>query len=176
MEHKCQNMDCGKPAPMACPTCIKIGREPSFFCSQECFKSFFPVHKLLHVKKEDQSSNQNQKKDNFRYTGPLRPGNVAPRRQVPDHIKKPDYAKSGIPSEEMQQKNDKHIPSNDEEDIKKLRECAIIARKALDVGHRKVAPGVTTDEIDVAVHDFIISQNAYPSPLNYHGFPKSLCT
>lgn len=56
MEQKCQNMDCQKSAPMACPTCIKIGREPSFFCGQECFKSLWPVHKLLHVKKEDKSS------------------------------------------------------------------------------------------------------------------------
>jgi len=36
--------------------------------------------------------------------------------------------------------------------------------------------GITTDEINNAVHDFIIENNAYPSPLNYHGFPKSICT
>ena len=37
-------------------------------------------------------------------------------------------------------------------------------------------PGVTTDEIDRAVHNFIIENGGYPSPLNYHGFPKSICT
>jgi len=36
--------------------------------------------------------------------------------------------------------------------------------------------GITTEEIDKAVHDFIISQDAYPSPLNYYGFPRSCCT
>ena len=50
------------------------------------------------------------------------------------------------------------------------------ARKALDIGHKAVKPGVTTDEIDKIVHEFIISQGGYPSPLNYRGFPKSLCT
>lgn len=39
-----------------------------------------------------------------------------------------------------------------------------------------VKPGVTTEEIDKAVHDFIISQDAYPSPLNYYSFPRSCCT
>lgn len=37
-------------------------------------------------------------------------------------------------------------------------------------------PGVTTDAIDEAVHNFIIENDAYPSPLNYHKFRKSLCT
>ncbi len=39
-----------------------------------------------------------------------------------------------------------------------------------------VKPGVTTEEIDKAVHEFIISQDAYPSPLNYYSFPRSCCT
>ena len=37
-------------------------------------------------------------------------------------------------------------------------------------------PGVTTDFIDEKVHDMVISNGAYPSPLNYRGFPKSICT
>jgi methionyl aminopeptidase len=37
-------------------------------------------------------------------------------------------------------------------------------------------PGVTTDEIDRVVHDACIERNCYPSPLNYRGFPKSVCT
>lgn len=35
---------------------------------------------------------------------------------------------------------------------------------------------MTTDEIDVFVHELTIKNNAYPSPLNYKGFPKSVCT
>lgn len=39
-----------------------------------------------------------------------------------------------------------------------------------------VKPGITTDEIDQAVHDMIVAAGAYPSPLNYGKFPKSVCT
>lgn len=39
-----------------------------------------------------------------------------------------------------------------------------------------VKPGVTTEEIDKAVHEYIIGQRAYPSPLNYYNFPRSCCT
>ena len=39
-----------------------------------------------------------------------------------------------------------------------------------------VRPGITTDEIDVYVHQLTIDADAYPSPLNYGHFPKSVCT
>lgn len=35
---------------------------------------------------------------------------------------------------------------------------------------------MTTDEIDKLIHELCIANNAYPSPLNYRGFPKSVCT
>ncbi|KAI4490915.1 hypothetical protein M0802_010589 [Mischocyttarus mexicanus] len=41
---------------------------------------------------------------------------------------------------------------------------------------RTLQPGVTTDQLDEAIHDMIINNGAYPSPLNYKGFPKSICT
>ena len=37
-------------------------------------------------------------------------------------------------------------------------------------------PGITTDELDVFVHELCIERDAYPSPLNYNGYPKSVCT
>ena len=49
-------------------------------------------------------------------------------------------------------------------------------RKTLDYAHSLIKPGVTTDEVDRKTHQFVIEQGGYPSPLNYHGFPKSLCT
>lgn len=52
----------------------------------------------------------------------------------------------------------------------------MLARKALDLGHSVIKPGVTTDYIDEVVHNFIIENGAYPSPYNYYKFPKSLCT
>jgi methionyl aminopeptidase len=46
----------------------------------------------------------------------------------------------------------------------------------LDAAARAVRPGVTTDSIDEVAHAEAVSRGAYPSPLNYHGFPKSCCT
>jgi methionyl aminopeptidase len=43
-------------------------------------------------------------------------------------------------------------------------------------GAAVIAPGVTTDEIDGVVHDYIVANDAYPSTLGYRGFPKSCCT
>ncbi|GMI26076.1 hypothetical protein TrCOL_g12159 [Triparma columacea] len=51
-----------------------------------------------------------------------------------------------------------------------------LARQCLEVGGAAIKPGVTTEEIDRIVHQECLSNGAYPSPLNYHGFPKSCCT
>lgn len=48
----CSTPGCGKNAELKCPICEKLDLDPQFFCSQECFKSFFPIHKLMHQKKE----------------------------------------------------------------------------------------------------------------------------
>ena len=50
------------------------------------------------------------------------------------------------------------------------------AREVLDTVGRAVAPGVTTDALDDIAHAATVARGAYPSPLNYHGFPKSICT
>lgn len=57
-----------------------------------------------------------------------------------------------------------------------MRAAGRLAAEAMAVGAALVAPGVTTDEIDRAVHEFVVAAGAYPSPLGYKGFPKSLCT
>jgi len=64
----------------------------------------------------------------------------------------------------------------DEDMILKIREACKIGRDALDAGHRIIAPGTTTEQIDQVVHDYIIGQGAYPSPLGYYNFPRSCCT
>jgi len=46
----------------------------------------------------------------------------------------------------------------------------------LDTAASHIRPGITTDELDEIVHNATIERNAYPSPLNYRGFPKSVCT
>eukprot|EP00828_Plagiopyla_frontata_P010630 TRINITY_DN156_c0_g1_i6.p1 TRINITY_DN156_c0_g1~~TRINITY_DN156_c0_g1_i6.p1 ORF type:complete len:256 (-),score=49.59 TRINITY_DN156_c0_g1_i6:81-848(-) len=60
--------------------------------------------------------------------------------------------------------------------INTMREVAILGRKVLDYAHSLIKPGRTTDDIDLLTHQFIIDNDAYPSPLNYYKFPKSLCT
>lgn len=59
--------------------------------------------------------------------------------------------------------------------IKKMREAGRLSALALKVGGEAVVPGVTTAEIDKAIHDFIVSQGATPSFLNLYGFPASAC-
>jgi methionyl aminopeptidase len=51
-----------------------------------------------------------------------------------------------------------------------------LGRLTLDYVHKAVEVGVTTEEIDRICHEFIISNDAYPSPLNYNKFPRSICT
>ncbi|CAF1558059.1 unnamed protein product, partial [Adineta steineri] len=112
----------------------------------------------------------------FVYTGPLRPAYVTPRRLIPDNVPKPDYALSGEPASEYKVRGSTAIYINNDKEIKAMRVSCALGRKALDLAHSLIKPGVTTDYIDEKVHEFIISQNAYPSPLNYRWFPKSCCT
>jgi len=51
-----------------------------------------------------------------------------------------------------------------------------LARQVLDIAASHIRPGITTDEIDAVVHQACIERNAYPSPLNYRRYPKSVCT
>ncbi len=68
------------------------------------------------------------------------------------------------------------VTINTKEEIDSLRESARLARDVLDIACNAAKPGLTTNEIDQIVHDAIISKGAYPSPLNYVGFPKSVCS
>lgn len=57
-----------------------------------------------------------------------------------------------------------------------MRASCKLAAQVLQHAGTLARPGVTTDEIDQVVHDMIIAAGAYPSPLNYGKFPKSVCT
>ena len=57
-----------------------------------------------------------------------------------------------------------------------MRENCLLVRKALDLAHSVIKVGITTEEIDKVVHDFIVANNAYPSTLNYYKYPRSCCT
>ena len=60
-------------------------------------------------------------------------------------------------------------------DIEAMRQACRITAAARALAGEMVRPGVTTREIDNAVHDFIVAQGAKPSFLGYHGFPASTC-
>ncbi len=62
------------------------------------------------------------------------------------------------------------------ETIEKMRIASRIAAAAMAEAGRAVAPGVTTDELDRVVHEYICDAGAYPSTLGYRNFPKSCCT
>ncbi|EEA07875.1 methionine aminopeptidase, type I family protein [Cryptosporidium muris RN66] len=112
------------------------------------------------------------------FTGDLRPYPLSPLRKVPNYIVKPDYADDiqGRPFSEIKKKRDVKIDIVTPEQINALRKCCLIGREALDLAATMIKPGVTTDSIDEAIHNFIISKGGYPSPLNYWNFPKSCCT
>jgi methionyl aminopeptidase len=63
------------------------------------------------------------------------------------------------------------------EEIDKMRVAGRLAAEVLDMVAPHVHGGVSTDEINTICHDYIVNvQNAIPAPLNYRGFPKSICT
>ncbi len=57
-----------------------------------------------------------------------------------------------------------------------MRAAGRLAAEVLDFITLRVVPGVTTGELDRLCHDFILDHGAIPAPLNYRGFPKSICT
>lgn len=73
-------------------------------------------------------------------------------------------------------KGNTQIKVLDDDEIEAMRVVGKLARECLDEGAKVCAPGVTTDEIDRAVHEAAIERECYPSPLNYYNFPKSCCT
>lgn len=62
-------------------------------------------------------------------------------------------------------------------DIEKMRIAGRLAAEVLEMIEEHVQVGVTTNELNQICHDYIVNvQDAIPAPLNYHGFPKSICT
>ena len=67
------------------------------------------------------------------------------------------------------------IAIKNERELVLMRKACKITAAARALAGEMVKPGVSTKQIDKAVHDFIVSQGAKPSFLNYHGFPASAC-
>jgi len=195
---------CSKAARLQCPKCLelKLPRVNASFCSQECFKESWSTHKAVHgtVSRKEvggfngiqnphaaalaqgwmyclrKGQSRSMEMPMFDWTGPLRAFPISPRRLVPDHIPRPEWASTGKPIQEMSSEWQRSVEINTPAKIARLRETCKVGREILDIAARAVKPGVTTDEIDRIVHEATVAFGGYPSPLNYHYFPKSCCT
>lgn len=103
-------------------------------------------------------------------TVPLTPGVLSPRRDVPEHIARPEYVGKKAPA----RWEGGHVVSA--EVIERMRIAGKLAAQAMATAAAAIAPGVTTDELDRIGHEFLCDHGAYPSTLGYRDFPKSMCT
>lgn len=103
---------------------------------------------------------------------PITRGAVSARRAVPVQIPRPHYvdAAEGVPADH----DDPMV--KDVDTIVAMRVAGRIAADAIVEVGKRVAPGITTDELDRVGHEYLTAQGAYPSTLGYKGYPKSLCT
>lgn len=192
-DRKCEA--CGKLATFRCPKCSELKLPDSLFCSQECFKGDWANHKKKHAianllanafagaAAKDAEADEWSVVDRFasyRFTGPLRPGKLSPKRTVPESIPRPDYATDPAGNSKLEDaergKEDAAPEVKTPAQIEGMRAACKVGREVLDIAAKAVRPGVTTDELDRIVHEATVERGAYPSPLGYRGFPKSVCT
>jgi len=102
---------------------------------------------------------------------PVLPGHVSPMRSVPIEIPRPDYAERGVPIQTTPDDLRK-----DQATVERMRHAGSAARRVLRRVASHIAPDITTEELDQICHEACIEEGGYPSPLNYNGYPKSLCT
>jgi methionyl aminopeptidase len=63
-----------------------------------------------------------------------------------------------------------------DEQIAGIRKAGQLTREILDLLQTRIGPGITTQQVDEWVHQYTLDHGAIPAPLNYRGFPKSVCT
>lgn len=103
----------------------------------------------------------------------VRPGRVTPERYVPENINKPEYFHmADEPDMFKSPKPEIKMAAG----IAAMRKSCRLAANILEKCSTILKPGLTTEEIDEFVHNETIESNAYPSPLRYSMFPKSVCT
>ncbi|TGJ87666.1 hypothetical protein E0Z10_g1094 [Xylaria hypoxylon] len=124
-------------------------------------------HKALHKAQESLKTKNGfyNPFPTYSFTGSVRPVYpLSPKRTIPTSIKHPDWAETGIP--EGERRSGIKWSFLDAKGQEAMRKVCRLSREVLDIVAAELRPGVTTDYLD----------EAYPSPLNYNHFPKSLCT
>ncbi|MDQ6688831.1 MAG: type I methionyl aminopeptidase [Actinomycetota bacterium] len=101
---------------------------------------------------------------------PVSAGTISARRPVPIDIPRPEYVDRPGPAPFAGPE------VKDAETVAKMRAACRLAAQARDLVGSRIAPGVSTDELDRVGHEFLCDHGAYPSTLGYKGFPKSLCS
>jgi methionyl aminopeptidase len=69
-----------------------------------------------------------------------------------------------------------NIKLKEEKDVEAIKKAGKLVVDTLNMVEEYIRPGITTEEINTLVHEYTIKHNAVPAPLNYNGFPKSVCT
>ncbi|XP_063239102.1 methionine aminopeptidase 1D, mitochondrial isoform X2 [Bacillus rossius redtenbacheri] len=133
----------------------------------KCDQNTLRIHKRL--RSLDKIWKTPWKKRGFGDYEVVRPGRVSAARPVPAHIPRPPYVHGTEPEQ-------REAEVKTEQQVAGMRASCRLARLVLDAAGRSLQAGRTTDEVDALVHTLIVQHGAYPSPLGYHGFPKSVCT
>jgi len=81
----------------------------------------------------------------------------------------------GQPAEDLEYEA-RQIVVHGAEDFEGMRRAGRLGAETLDFITPHVQPGVSTEALDRLCHEFILDHEAVPAPLNYRGFPKSICT
>nr|CAH0101111.1 unnamed protein product [Daphnia galeata] len=143
-------------------------------CTCLLVRKYSPSQNLIQITRNIRNISWFKKSQNFgNYQVIKSLGHVVLEpRYVPSNIMKPPYindVNAQIPNSAVPE-----IKSSTQ--IEFMRASCSLARRALKYAKELIKVGITTEEIDKSVYEFIVSQGAYPSPLHYKGFPKSICT
>ncbi|KAL4180979.1 hypothetical protein AMTRI_Chr12g235060 [Amborella trichopoda] len=157
--------------PLSGATHLRFSPPPGNQCSHRCFLVFSRKLSGLEEAMRIRRERELQSSGKVRRRPPLRRGKVSARLPVPENIPKPPYVNSSsLPD------LSKEPQIHDAEGIARMKAACELAARVLEYAGTLVRPSITTNEIDKAVHKMIIDAGAYPSPLGYGGFPKSVCT
>ncbi|SPJ09731.1 methionine aminopeptidase 1c, putative [Plasmodium sp. DRC-Itaito] len=134
--------------------------------------------------------------ENFSYVGRQRKGVLSPTYRLPKYIERPNYHRTGTPIYVPYDNNNDNNNNDDDnnnnnnnrcnnynyydniksdKDIEIIKENCRFARELMDDVSYIICEGITTNDIDIYILNKCINNGFYPSPLNYHNFPKSTC-